>query len=141
MEGAAAFLRRKVLPAQPDDRLPKWIADLDNDDFDLREKAHQSLADQGPAALPALRWSLAAKPSAEQRRRIEALVTLAESQPIRTEPLSAQELREERAIIVLEMVGTPEAREALQALARGAPGALLTTAAQAALKRMGAAVK
>jgi hypothetical protein len=68
---------------------------------------------------------------------MEVLVKLAETQPVRTEPLSAAELREERAILVLEMVGTAEARQTLQALARGAPGALRTTAAQAALKRMG----
>jgi len=137
MDRAVAFLRGKVLPAQPDDRLPKWIADLDNDVFATREKAQQALADQGEAALPELRRSLAANPSAEQRRRIEALMKLAETQPVRTEPLSATELREERAILVLEMAGTAEARQTLQALARGAPGALRTTAAQAALKRVG----
>jgi hypothetical protein len=136
-EGAAAFLRRKVMPAQPDERLPKWIADLDSDEFAVREKAHQELADQGKAALPALRRSLAAKPSAEQRKRIEALVEHAETQPVRIEALSAQELREERAIMVLEMVGTAGARRALQSLAGGAPGALRTTAAQGALERLG----
>jgi hypothetical protein len=137
-EGAAAFLQRKVLPAKPDERLAKWIADLDDDAFDVREKAHQALANQGEAALPALRQSLAAKPSLEQRRRIAALVKRAESQPARkSEPLSTQELREERAIIVLEMIGTTEARRALQSLAGGAPGALRTTAAQDSLKRSG----
>ena len=40
-----------------------------------------------------------------------------------------------RAAEVLERIGTPEARQVLQALAEGAPGALLTTSAQAALKR------
>src|SRR5262249_30952071 len=76
--GAAAFLRRKVLPAQSDERLTKWIADLDDDEFDVREKAQQQLAERGEAALPELRQSLAAKPSAEQRKRLEALVQLAE---------------------------------------------------------------
>jgi hypothetical protein len=136
-EGAAAFLRREVTPEKPDGRLPKWIADLDDDEFAVREKAHQALADQGKAALPALRRSLAAKPSAEQRRRIEDLVQLAETQPVRIEPLSAQALRQERAILVLEMLGTAEARRALQSLAGGAPGAPRTAAAKDALKRLG----
>jgi RNA polymerase sigma factor (sigma-70 family) len=136
-EGAAAFLGRKVLPAAADERLPKWVADLDDDEFAVREKAHQQLADQGRAALPVLRRSLAEQPSAEQRRRIEALVRFAETRPIRAEPPSAQELREERAIVVLEMLGTAEARRALQSLAGGAPGAPRTTASQDALKRLG----
>ena len=76
-------------------------------------------------------------PSAEQRRRIEALVQLAEAQAFRIEPPSAQELREGRAIVVLEMLGTSEGRRVLQSLAGGAPGAPRTTAAQEALKRLG----
>jgi RNA polymerase sigma factor (sigma-70 family) len=135
--GAAAFLHRQVLPAPPDERLAKWIADLDDDEFAVREKAHQALADQGEAALAALRQGLSAKPSVEQRRRLEALVQLAQTQPVRTEPLPAEELRAGRAIIALELLGTAEARRALQALAGGAPGAPRTTAAQGALKRLG----
>jgi WD40 repeat protein len=130
--GAAAFLRGKLLPAQPDQRQVKWIAELDDDKFSVREKAHKALADQGAAALPALHQSLAGKLSMEQRSRIEILVRLAE-----TRPISAQALREERAIIVLEMMGMAEARLALQSLAGGAPGAQRTTAAQGALKRLG----
>jgi RNA polymerase sigma factor (sigma-70 family) len=136
-EGAAAFLRRKVLPAPADERLPQWVAELDNDEFAVRDRAHQKLAERGTAALPALRRSLAANPSAEQRRRLEDLVRLAEARPTRIEPLSEQELREDRAILVLEVLGTAEARRALHSLAGGAPGALRTTAAQDALKRLG----
>ncbi len=40
-----------------------------------------------------------------------------------------------RAVEVLELIGTPQARQVLQALADGAPGALVTTSAQAALSR------
>jgi hypothetical protein len=49
--------------------------------------------------------------------------------------LSGDKLRVFRAVEVLERIGTPEARLLLQALAEGAPGALVTTSAQAALKR------
>jgi hypothetical protein len=41
-----------------------------------------------------------------------------------------------RAVEVLERIATPEARQMLQALAGGAPGALATTTAQAALARL-----
>jgi hypothetical protein len=36
---------------------------------------------------------------------------------------------------VLEMMDSPESRQLLQTLAKGAPGALVTTTAQAALKQ------
>ena len=49
--------------------------------------------------------------------------------------LKGDRLRAYRAVEVLERIGTPEARRLLSTYARGAPGALLTTAAEAALKR------
>jgi hypothetical protein len=50
--------------------------------------------------------------------------------------LSGERLRMARAIEILERIGTPEAREVLQVLASGAPGALPTVHAQAALRRL-----
>ena len=44
--------------------------------------------------------------------------------------------RAERAVTVLERIGTPEAREIVRQVARGEPEALPTQAAQAALERM-----
>jgi hypothetical protein len=41
-----------------------------------------------------------------------------------------------RAVEALERIGTPEARQVLQALAKGAAGAVLTRAAQGALERL-----
>jgi len=46
---------------------------------------------------------------------------------------TAEHLRVVRAVEVLERAGTPEARQALDALANGAPAALVTREAQAAL--------
>jgi predicted PilT family ATPase len=51
-------------------------------------------------------------------------------------PLTDEKLRMYRAIEVLERIATPQARALLQRLAGGAPGALATTAAQAALQRL-----
>jgi hypothetical protein len=48
--------------------------------------------------------------------------------------LEGERLRLSRAVEVLERIGTPQARAHLQTLAGGAPGALLTTSAQAALE-------
>jgi hypothetical protein len=49
--------------------------------------------------------------------------------------LEGEPLRLYRAVEVLERIGTPQARQLLRTLAAGAPGALLTTSAQAALQR------
>jgi HEAT repeats len=56
------------------EQLAKWIADLDSDQFALRDKATQALAKTGPAARPALRQALKGRPSAEKGRRIEQLL-------------------------------------------------------------------
>jgi hypothetical protein len=41
-----------------------------------------------------------------------------------------------RAVIVLEQINTPQARDLLEALAKGSPAARLTREAQAALQRL-----
>ncbi len=51
-----------------------WIADLDSDDFATRDRAAGELARLGHAAAPLLRETLAGKPSAETRRRVEDLL-------------------------------------------------------------------
>jgi RNA polymerase sigma factor (sigma-70 family) len=105
----------------------RLIADLDGDDFDTREKAAAELEKLGEGAAGALRKALADKPSAEKRRRIEGLL----------ESLGGQQgVGVLRAVEVLERLGTDEARQLLQALARGEPGARLTREAKAAAGRL-----
>jgi hypothetical protein len=67
-----------VAPAMPPDakQLARWIADLDSDDFTTRDRASKELQKLGPAAAPALRKALAAKPTAETLNRIEHLLGL-----------------------------------------------------------------
>jgi hypothetical protein len=81
-----------------------------------------------------LRAALKSSPSAEARKRIEALVARLEAQRV-----PPDQLRAVRAVEVLEWVGTPQAREILTGLAKGAPGAPLTADAGAALARLKAA--
>jgi hypothetical protein len=97
----------------------------------VREAATKALADLGERAAPAMRNALADKSPPETRKRLEDLLKRVE-----TKTLSAEELRVWRAIDVLERLATPEARQVLRTLAGGAPGALRTTAAQAALERL-----
>ncbi len=49
---------------------------------------------------------------------------------------SPEEIRTLRALEVLEMIGSAEARKVLEALAAGAPGCELTAEAKAALERL-----
>jgi RNA polymerase sigma factor (sigma-70 family) len=129
---ALAFLRGRVkpYPTAPAETTRKLLADLDSDSFELREAAGKRLKELGLQAEPALRAALKAKPSLEQRRRIEPILTALTETP---EKLSAENLRQLRALIVLKRIGTPEARRMLENVAKGPESAALTRQARAAL--------
>jgi hypothetical protein len=82
-----------------------------------------------------LKRVLAARPSAEVRRRIKVL--LDRNVNHRLYPTPAR-LRHERAIEVLEQIGDGPARQLLTLLAQGAPAASLTLDARGALERLAA---
>lgn len=128
------LLRDLLKPVAPADaaRLKRLIADLDDDDFGVREKATTELEQVGEQAGPALRKALEGKPSAELKRRVEFLL----DQQMSTSA-SPERLRQMRALEALEHMDAPEARELLERLAKGAPEAWLTKEAKAALKRLG----
>jgi WD40 repeat protein len=131
---AAALLRQRLRPAAALDeagrrRVKQWVADLDGDSFEVRQRAAGGLEMLGEAAAPALREALQAGPGTEARRQIERLLEGMSG-------WSAERLRVSRAVAVLEQVATPEARHLLQDLAGGAPEALPTREAKAALGRL-----
>jgi hypothetical protein len=113
--------------------IAKFLADLNDPKFPVREAARRSLERAGPVAVPALRERLRGTIPAEVRRRIERL--LARLDAVTVPP---EDLRGVRAVAVLERIGTPEARRLLEALAGGAPEARLTGEARAALLRLAA---
>jgi hypothetical protein len=51
-----------------------WIAELDSDDFKVRERAAKGLEDLGASVCPVLREALKDNPPAETRQRIERLL-------------------------------------------------------------------
>ncbi len=128
---ALAFLRGRVKPhpIAAEDVMRKLLADLDSDLFEEREAAAKRLKVLGLQAEPALRAALGAKLSLEQRRRIESILG-AMSEPEKPAP---EELRQLRALIVLERIGTPEARRLLEEAAKGPPSARLTRQALSSL--------
>jgi dipeptidyl aminopeptidase/acylaminoacyl peptidase len=124
---SVTFLRQRLPLDPPDDRrIAQLIQDLDSDVFKRREEASQSLERLQEAPEPALRKALEGGPSPEVRTRVNQLL----------EKLSAEWLRTQRLIEVLERMGTPEAVQVLQAVARGTPAARRTQEAQAALDRL-----
>src|SRR5262249_50519506 len=129
---AVALLKERIQPAAPLDtnRAAELITQLDADQFKTRENASRELLKLGELTLPLIEKAMAAPASAETRRRLEELRT-----KLTTTSLQCDRLRIYRGVEVLELIGTPEARSVLQTLAAGAPGALVTMSAQAALSR------
>jgi hypothetical protein len=126
-------LKGQLRPAPAEDarRLPKLLADLDADEFEVRDKATHELERLGAAARASLDHERG-RPglSPENRRRLDGLLKRLDAPP------SGERLRELRAVEVLERIGTPEARRVLEALAKGEPDARLTREAKAALGRL-----
>jgi hypothetical protein len=123
--------RLKPAPAVDTMRIAALIKDLDSPRYSDRQQATTALEAFGELAEPALRRGLGGKPSLECRRRLEVLLGKVES----AVPSPAQ-LRVLRAAAVLEWIGTAQARQLLQALAKGAPETRQTQEARAALDRL-----
>jgi WD40 repeat protein len=131
---AVAYLtpRLRPIPALDEKRVLRLIADLDSDDFVVREAATKELGKWEEAALSFYQKALENAPPLEARRRLEALI---DEQARRRSHPSVQRLQILRALEVLERAGTPEARRVLETVAKGAPGASLTDEAKASLER------
>jgi hypothetical protein len=129
---AASFLGKHLVPAPlPDAKaVARWIADLDSEDFSVRQNATAELRDLGDAIVPTLRAPLQGRPTLETRRRVQQLLDLSVG-------WTPERLRDHRALQALEHIGTRSAREVLQRLAEGAPQARRTEEAKAAVRRLG----
>jgi hypothetical protein len=130
---AVPFLQEHLRPAVGLEarQVAQLIADLDSDEFTVREKATHDLEQLGEPAAPPLRLALQGNLSLEARRRAERVL-----QKLEGPPWSGDRLREIRALEVLELAGTAEARDVLERLAGGTAGAMLTQEAGAALVRL-----
>lgn len=111
--------------------MAKLVSDLDSDAYAVRQAATRELSKLGERAETILRAALKNRPSLEARRRIEELLTR-----LRRREWSAEQLRERRAVMVLEQIATEEARQVLRSLVGGAADAWMTQDAKAALARL-----
>ena len=126
----------KPIPAADIERLRQSIADLNSDQFRVRDKAFKELADLGADAGPALQTAMTKKPSAEAANRIEQLLA-----KLAGPPSSGTALRNWRALAVLEMKATPGAIAFLKELSAGDADGWLTLEAKASLRRVDGASK
>jgi RNA polymerase sigma factor (sigma-70 family) len=131
-EQAVPLLRDRLKPVEGNDAVRALIAKLDAPAFSDREAAAKELSRLGDAAVPDLKQALAGSPSAEQKERIERLLSAADARF----PESGDRLRAVRAVGVLEWIGTSEARALLRELAAGVDRARLTREAKAAAERL-----
>ncbi|HEY7422744.1 MAG TPA: sigma factor-like helix-turn-helix DNA-binding protein, partial [Gemmataceae bacterium] len=130
-ERTVAFLSERLQPAKEDaERIRRLIADLDSEQFAVREAAQRALEQLGSEAEPALQKALEGKPSIELRKRVETL--LARPQIV----YSPEVGRQIRAAQVLEQIGSRKARQHLEELAGGASAARLTREAKMSLQRL-----
>jgi RNA polymerase sigma factor (sigma-70 family) len=130
-EEAVALCRQLLRPAPPPDekRFRKLLTELDSSRFSARQRASEELEKLAEEVEPLVRKALREAPALETKKRLEqVLARLKEPGPERRRQL--------RALEVLELVATPAARELLNELAGGAPGAWLTRAAAAARDRL-----
>jgi WD40 repeat protein len=132
-KGALPFLREHIRPPSGarHERIARLVAELDHDDFDVREKASAELAKLGAEALPALRKAQAS-PSVEVQRRVAALLERKLTGPT----LSLEEVHALRTIEVLEHLGGAEVRPLLEKLGQGPPGSPVVQEATLALRRL-----
>jgi WD40 repeat protein len=134
-EQAIPILRERLKPVDRPTidaaELGQLIRDLDASRFAVREAASKRLEGIGKPALEPLRAALKADPSPELKERIEKLLDRLE----RADDM-APWLQSLRGIEVLERMGTPETKQLLAALAKGAPSAPPTRVAAEALQRL-----
>ena len=127
----------KAAAAIPADDVNQAIAGLDDPTFAKREAASKKLTEWEELAETAMRAALKTKLSAEQRRRIEDILSAPRPVP------KSEMLRQLRSVRVLERIAAPRAgatrlaaKDLLKKLAAGAPEARLTQEAKTSLERL-----
>jgi RNA polymerase sigma factor (sigma-70 family) len=133
--GKALLLGKKDLTpgAGVRDEVGALVADLDSADPKMRERALQGLRRIGSAAEPALRLALAGAKSEKLQARLRGL--LADLEAGGAIFPDGDALYAARAVDLLELIGTAEARKRLEALARDGRTWALRREAKAALGR------
>lgn len=117
-------------------KIKRWVAELDHDEFRVREAARRGLIKAGLRAAEAINDPGRKPLGPEGEERIRQVLDVLEHQGVRVPEsgLYGEPLRMVRAIRVLEIVGTREARTVLEGMSRGPADDGLTKEAKAALE-------
>lgn len=121
----------KSAPALDPKRIQRLLADLGNGQFTVREAASKAIQELDEQAIPYLELTLKSAESAEIRDRVKRLL-----EQKRLLPLSPDQIRQIRAVMVLEQIDNSESKELLRSWTGGPAGARLTIEATAALERL-----
>jgi hypothetical protein len=129
-------LVRELLPAATKadldvEAIAKWVEQLDDQVFAVRDRASTELTRLGRESLPLLREHLARATSAERKTRLRQAIDR-----VGTSTVPSAHLRERRAVALLEQLHSPGSQTELDRLVKGHPEALLTREAKAALERL-----
>ncbi len=129
----AVKLFAEMIKPAPDNakRIQQSIVDLDSPRFAMRENASKTLSDLGEQAKPYLEESAKAAKSADALDRIRKILDHPKEITI-----TPEQLRQIRAVMVLELINDETSKNLLKQWAGGFKGDLLTEEAGAALKRL-----
>ncbi len=127
------WIKDRLKPAERIDpkHVEGLIGRLDDGQFKIRQAATAELQKIGERALPVIDKALTGKPALETQLRLEET-----RKRVTGLLLLGERLQTIRAIEVLERIGSPEARQVLQALADRAPESLITTQSKGVLARL-----
>ena len=121
----------KPVPAADRERVAELIVKLDDDIADVRDKATTDLQQVAHRFEPMLANARKEAKPGEVKNRLTAVI-----KKMKDSNSPADLVAELRGVEFLETLRVPEARKLIGALANGAPGASLTEAATAAVKRL-----
>jgi hypothetical protein len=128
---AVTILREglKTEPKLDGKHIEQLISNLDSNTFEEREKATEELTKVADGIEPLLRKTLEKEPSPEVKIRVERILeTINKPKP--------HTLREQRALEILERLGTNEALKVLEQLAGEKPQTQISDDAQKTLERL-----
>ena len=112
-------------------RVDKLVAELDSDNYGVREKATKELIATGELAIVPLQKLLEKEPSREAERRAQMIL-----KKVKEPVLTPDRLRALEAIELLEQLRSPEAKRLLEEIAREALIVQLRQEAVQALQRL-----
>src|SRR5262249_8585325 len=115
-EESVAFLKARLKPVDGG-KIQKLLTDLNSAQFAARQAALKELTAGAEQALGAMRMAINQNLPLETQRRLQQIIKDLPDIP------GPDTVRTIRAIMVLERIGSTEARSVLETLARGASGA------------------